>query len=80
MLGQFVNKGTQVAQINNVETAEIIVPIAGFDSLFLPTPLTGTPVTVRFKGVNGFEREGQIARDLGIIDSATRMSHLVING
>jgi RND family efflux transporter MFP subunit len=78
-VGQFVNKGTQVAQINNIETAEIIVPIAGFDSLFLPTQLAGTPVTISYKGVNGFEREGQIARDLGIIDSATRMSHIVIN-
>ncbi|WP_394227343.1 efflux RND transporter periplasmic adaptor subunit [Pseudoalteromonas spongiae] len=77
-VGQFVNKGTQVAQLNNIETAEIIVPIAGFDSLFLPSPLAETPVNISYKGVNGFARQGKIARDLGIIDSATRMSHIVV--
>lgn len=77
-VGQFVNKGTQVAQLNNIETAEIIVPIAGFDSLFLPTPLAETPVNISYKGINSFVRQGKIARDLGVIDSATRMSHIVV--
>ncbi|WP_372766638.1 efflux RND transporter periplasmic adaptor subunit [Pseudoalteromonas sp.] len=77
-VGQFVNKGTQVAQLNNIETAEIIVPIAGFDSLFLPTPLAETPVSISYKGINRFVRQGKISRDLGVIDSATRMSHIVV--
>lgn len=77
-VGQFVNKGTQVAQLNSIETAEIIVPIAGFDSLFLPAPLAETPVNISYKGINSFVRQGKIARDLGVIDSATRMSHIVV--
>ncbi|MDE3273397.1 efflux RND transporter periplasmic adaptor subunit [Pseudoalteromonas sp. G4] len=77
-VGQFVNKGTQVAQLNNIETAEIILPIAGFDSLFLPTPLAETPVNISYKGINSFVRQGKISRDLGVIDSATRMSHIVV--
>jgi RND family efflux transporter MFP subunit len=77
-VGQFVNKGTQVAQLNNIEAAEIIVPIAGFDSLFLPTPLAETSVNISYKGINSFVRQGKISRDLGVIDSATRMSHIVV--
>lgn len=77
-VGQFVNKGAQVALLNNIEAAEIIVPIAGFDSLFLPSPLAETPVNIAYKGVNGFVRQGKIVRDLGVIDSATRMTHIVV--
>ena len=78
-VGQFINKGTQVAEINNIETAEVVIPIAGFDSLFLPTQLEGTAAEVSEKGFGGITRKGMIARDLGVVDSATRMSHLVIN-
>jgi len=35
-VGQFVTMGAQVAELNNIETAEVIIPIAGFDSVFLP--------------------------------------------
>jgi multidrug efflux system membrane fusion protein len=77
-LGQYLNQGAQVAEIYNVETAEIIFPIAGFDNAFLPEALAGKSATVSSKGVNAIVREGFISRDLGIIDNATRMSQLVV--
>ncbi|MEP7704595.1 efflux RND transporter periplasmic adaptor subunit [Paraglaciecola sp. 25GB23A] len=77
-VGQYVNQGAQVAVLNNVEKAEIIFPIAGFDNAFLPTNIAGTPVTISTKGFDAISREGLIARDLGVIDQATRMSQLVV--
>ena len=77
-LGQYLNQGAQVAEIYNVETAEIIFPIAGFDNAFLPEQLAGKPATVTSKGVSTIVREGAISRDIGVIDQATRMSHLVV--
>jgi len=77
-VGQFVTVGSQVAELNNIETAEVIIPIAGFDSVFLPERIKGITATVIQKGLNSFTREGVIDRDLGIVDSATRMSSLVV--
>ena len=77
-VGQYVNQGAQVAVLNNVEKAEIIFPIAGFDNAFLPLSVAGTPVTIVTKGFDAISREGVIARDLGFIDQATRMSQLVV--
>ncbi|MGO3442114.1 MAG: efflux RND transporter periplasmic adaptor subunit [Pseudoalteromonas distincta] len=77
-VGQFVTMGSQVAELNNIETAEVIIPIAGFDSVFLPERIKGITATVIQKGLNSFTREGVIDRDLGIVDSATRMSSLVV--
>lgn len=77
-VGQFVTMGSHVAELNNIETAEVIIPIAGFDSVFLPDRIKGITATVIQKGLNGFTREGVIDRDLGIVDSATRMSSLVV--
>ncbi|WP_340678944.1 efflux RND transporter periplasmic adaptor subunit [Paraglaciecola sp.] len=77
-VGQYVNQGTQIAELNNVEKAEIIFPIAGFDNAFLPSGLAGTVATISTKGFDGISREGLIARDLGIVDKATRMSQLVV--
>lgn len=77
-LGQFVSQGTGVGQLNNIETAEILFPIAGFDSAFLPAVLEDQEAIVIKKGVNTFSRVGHISRDLGIVDQATRMSQLVV--
>ena len=70
--------GSQVAELNNIETAEVIIPIAGFDSVFLPERIKGITATIIQKGLNSFTREGVIDRDLGIVDNATRMSSLVV--
>lgn len=77
-VGQFVTMGAQVAELNNIETAEVIIPIAGFDSVFLPERVKGVTATVIKTGLNGFTRQAVIDRDLGIVDNATRMSSLVI--
>lgn len=77
-VGQFVSMGAQVAELNNIETAEVIIPIAGFDSVFLPERVKGITATVIKTGLNGFTRQAEIDRDLGIVDNATRMSSLVI--
>ncbi len=77
-VGQYINVGSQVAEINNIESAEIIIPIAGFDSVFLPKRLKGVKATIVNKGLNSFTREAEIDRDLGVVDNATRMSNLVV--
>lgn len=75
--GQYVNKGAQVAEIYNVEVAEVTFPIAGFDSAFLPDNLNQHPASIVVKGNKRIQREALITRDLGIVDKATRMSQLV---
>ena len=77
-VGQFVSQGASVAQLSNIEVAEITIPIAGFDSAFLPGALEGHPVSIVSKGVKEVRRRGEIARDLGVVDRFTRMSQLVI--
>ena len=77
-LGQFVNTGETVALLNNVESAEVLIPIAGFDSAFLPQNVSGLSATVSQKGLKAFQREATISRDLGVVDSETRMSNLVV--
>jgi len=77
-LGQFVNTGSPVAVLNNVESAEVQIPIAGFDNAFLPKNISGIAATVSQRGLNSFKREAIISRDLGVVDSETRMSNLVV--
>ncbi|TQF72501.1 efflux RND transporter periplasmic adaptor subunit [Pseudoalteromonas luteoviolacea] len=77
-LGQFVNTGASVARLNNIEQAEIIIPIAGFDSIFLPENVSGIEATLSQKGINGFTRQAYIHRDLGVVDQQTRMNNLVV--
>ncbi|MCL9774148.1 efflux RND transporter periplasmic adaptor subunit [Vibrio methylphosphonaticus] len=77
-VGQYITAGSQVAEINNIETAEIMVPIAGFDAPFLPHNIIGTQANVIAKGRTEATREGMIVRDLGVVDSATRMVSMVI--
>lgn len=77
-LGQFVSMGSSVGTVNNIETAEVIIPIAGFDSVFLPERVSGLAATVYQRGVNAFTREAVIDRDLGTVDQQTRMNNLVV--
>ncbi len=76
--GQFVNAGSRVAELNNIERAEIMVPIAGFDSPFLANELTGLGAIVTTQGRNTVDRGGVIHRSLGLVDRDTRMQHLVV--
>jgi multidrug efflux system membrane fusion protein len=77
-VGQYVNQGSQVGELYNIESAEISIPIAGFDKEFLPRDITQHKAIISTKGYNAFTREGKITRDLGIIDQSTRMSQLVV--
>jgi len=77
-VGQYVNQGSQVGELYNIESAEISFPIAGFDREFLPNDITQQIASISTKGYNAIVREGKVTRDLGIIDQATRMSQLVV--
>ena len=77
-VGQYVNQGSQVAELYNIETAEITFPIAGFDREFLPRYIANKPARISTNGDDAIIREGLISRDLGIIDQSTRMSQLVV--
>lgn len=72
--GDYVTPGTVAATLNNVETAEITFPVAGFDQSFLPVSVTSLDATVT---VDKRTIPAKLHRDLGIVDQSTRMSHLV---
>ena len=76
--GQFVGMGSKVAQLHNIEVAEVIFPIAGFDSAFLPEQLLGLDANVATEGRYSMSRPATIVRDLGLIDTDTRMSNIVV--
>lgn len=76
--GQNVNKGARVGEIYNIETAEIVFPVAGFDSAFLQSKLLGLDADVTSEGRYSFSRPGKIVRDLGVVDSDTRMGNIVV--
>lgn len=77
-VGQFVSMGSKVAQIHNIEVAEVVFPIAGFDSAFLPENLMGLDANVATEGRYSLSRPATIVRDLGLIDTDTRMSNIVV--
>lgn len=76
--GQFVSTGMKVAHINNIETAEITIPIAGFDSEFVQDSLDNTVANISTQGRTNITRTGLVNRNLGVIDQDTRMQHLVV--
>jgi RND family efflux transporter MFP subunit len=77
-VGQYLNIGSSVATLYNIEKAKIVLPIPGFDRGFLPENLAGVPVTIEAKNLRGVTREGYIRHDLGVVDEDTRMTHLLI--
>ncbi|PKH85425.1 efflux RND transporter periplasmic adaptor subunit [Colwellia sp. Bg11-28] len=78
-LGQYISVGTEVAVLNNIESAEVIIPIAGFEEVFLPSILGGIEAKIIQNDIKSFKREGFISRDIGVVDNATRMSNIVVN-
>lgn len=76
--GQFVNRGTTVGELYNVERAEVVFPIAGFDRSFLPNNLMGMDAVISTQDRFSVSRSGRIVRDTGIIDQQTRMGHVVV--
>lgn len=77
-VGQFVSMGSQVAVLNNIEYAEVTFPVAGFDTAFLPESVEGLRAQVVSRGITTTTRDGVISRDVGVVDSSTRMAQLVV--
>lgn len=77
-VGQFISPGARVATLNNVEAGEIHIPIAGFDSVFLPQNYAGLEAKIIQRGIENVRRSGTIERDLGVVDSSTRMINMVV--
>lgn len=74
-LGQVVSTGTALGELYSVEQAELYVPIASFDLAYLPQERSGIPAELR---TEQFSRDAEVVRDLGLVNSQTRMSHLVV--
>lgn len=75
--GDYVTPGTLTATLNNVENAEVTFPVAGFDQPFLPADLVSSHARVSLPNQQQ-SFAARIHRDSGMIDSATRMTHLVL--
>lgn len=76
--GQFVSTGMNVGELYNVERAEVVFPIAGFDRSFLPVNLKGKEALVSTQDKYSVDRSARIVRDTGVIDEQTRMGHVVV--
>jgi len=77
-LGQYVSAGDEVGVLNNIEFAEVLIPIAGFESNFLPEHLESHNAVVTRKGEQLNQRSATISRGIGLVDSETRMSSLAV--
>lgn len=75
--GDYVVQGTVAAVINNIEQAEVTFPIAGFDRAFIGDDIIGKNATLVIDDRTGTQIQANIHRDTGVIDNATRMTHLV---
>ena len=77
-VGDYVTAGTLAANLNNVEAAEVTFPIAGFDRAFLPAQLSDHPAVISIEDGQQQEFTATINRDAGLIDTDTRMTHLIL--
>ena len=56
--GDYVTQGSPVAVLNNIESAEITFPVAGFDSRFLEAKTVGSEVTVSDNTISNQNGQG----------------------
>lgn len=75
--GDYITQGSTAGVINNIEQAEITFPVAGFDRPFMANDTIGSKAIVMLDDDSNTQLEATIHRDTGIIDNATRMTHLV---
>ncbi len=75
--GQVVNQGSVLGEVFNIESAEVILPVAGFDAPFLPKNIKELQAKLTVADSSQLTRDVKIDRDLGVIDRTTRMSNLV---
>ena len=76
-VGDFISVGAVAGELNNIEKAEITLPIAGFDNQFVDT-ITSEQTVKILPSSSGKEILGVLNRDTGIIDEETRMTHFVV--
>lgn len=76
--GQFVSTGMNIGELYNIETAEVRLPVAGFDQSFLPNQVRGASAQISTRGQFPISRTGTIVRDSGLVDANTRMTYLVV--
>lgn len=69
-VGDYVNIGAVAAVLNNIETAELTFPIAGFDTRFLTKNIIGADAQVTIQGNANIQRQAIIHRDVGVVDIA----------
>ncbi|MFQ5416635.1 MAG: efflux RND transporter periplasmic adaptor subunit [Myxococcota bacterium] len=87
-LGQFVTRGTSVARVYAIDTAEIRLPIPDRELAFLDLPLDyrgeagpGRQPRVVLRAIfagREYRWEGRVVRTEGQIDPRTRMIHVVV--
>ncbi|MEW9799223.1 efflux RND transporter periplasmic adaptor subunit [Alteromonas sp. CYL-A6] len=75
--GDFVSTGTVAAVLNNIETAEMMFPVAGFDRAFLASDMKGKKAQIMLDNGSDTPVIATIHRDTGIIDKDTRMTHFI---
>lgn len=77
--GDFVAAGSTAALLYNIEMGEVVFPLARFDQAFLPGQFGDVEATITLMNRQDdiISRVGTIHRDTGIVDTSTRMTHLV---
>ncbi|TVZ37457.1 RND family efflux transporter MFP subunit [Alteromonadaceae bacterium 2753L.S.0a.02] len=76
--GTFVNMGTTIGKVLDTELAEVRLPVASTELLFLENGGLNAPVvlTATLSG-QSFSWQASIARDEGVVDDNSRMFYLV---
>jgi multidrug efflux system membrane fusion protein len=76
-LGQYISAGSAIAVLYNISSAEIVVPMAKFDSQFLPANMAGQTVKVTLAN-SQLSLPGQLSRQLKLTDNATRTNSVIV--
>lgn len=76
--GTFVNTGTVIGKVLDIEVAEVRLPIAGKELLYLKNRGIDAPVTLTTTlAGKTFKWQARIDRDEGVVDETSRMIYLV---
>jgi multidrug efflux system membrane fusion protein len=76
-LGQYVTEGTSIAVLYNVNKAEVVVPMAKFDSQFLPDTMADRTAKITLPN-STLAIDGQLSRQLKLTDSLTRTNSVIV--
>lgn len=76
-VGEYVSVGAITAELNNIEVAEITIPIAGFDRPFVHPTMSSREARI-YQTAQQEPIIGELNRDLGTVDKQTRMASFVV--